>query len=213
MTTLSSIHRINRLYKKIDWLGLIALTAVLGTVAVCIAVVISVSSIRTTITRNAPVSTWRGLHVAPEDRCSDYNENHYSYSQVMKQRIQAELGQIDGGWYGMYEARIFSSAEDAQIEHIVARQQAHLSGMCARSVAERRAFAKDLNNLTLASPRLNRVKGTKDAAGWLPNHARCWFARTVVSVKQAWELTVDEAERDALKRVLSTCKAGRVPSK
>ena len=48
------------------------------------------------------------------------------------------------------------STRDTDIEHIVARSEAHDSGLCAASAAVKAAFARDLLNLTLASPRLNR---------------------------------------------------------
>ena len=56
--------------------------------------------------------------------------------------------------------------------------------VCAATDSTRRAFARDLDNLTLANPRLNRnEKRNKDAADWLPVMNQCWFAWTVISVK------------------------------
>ena len=67
----------------------------------------------------------------------------------------------------------------------MAAAEAHDSGLCGRSPEEKAAFANDLNNLTLASPGLNRQKKSDtDAAEGLPPNARCWFARTVVFVKR-----------------------------
>ena len=159
---------------------------------------------------------WRGLVVEPEDVCAPYSAAYYHYPQSIEQVIQDELGMVVAprGWYGMYSARLFESGRQTDIEHIVARAEAHRSGMCSRSVREKTAFANDLNNLTLAGPHVNRVeKRDRDAAGWLPLHSRCWFARTVVFVKQTHRLSVDRAERDALQRVLSACAAGRVPAR
>lgn len=72
-------------------------------------------------------------------------------------------------------------------------------------MAERRAFSRDLDNLTLASPRLNRQKGAKDAAEWMPAQNRCWFARQVIIVKAKYDLTVNEAEAEALNSALAEC--------
>ena len=48
---------------------------------------------------------------------------------------------------------------------MVARSEAHDSGLCRADRETRRAFAADLLNLTLAAPPLNRyVKKAKDAA-------------------------------------------------
>ena len=162
-------------------------------------------------------TTWRGLTLQAEDGCADtdpYDRDDYAYPQSREQDIQNEMGATAGGWYGMYEARIFASSAETDIEHIVAAAEAHRSGLCGRTAEEKTAFANDLNNLTLASPDLNRnEKSDKDAAEWLPPNARCWFARTVVFVKRTHDLTVDEAERDELERVLSACESGEVPAR
>ena len=69
---------------------------------------------------------------------------------------------------------------DSVIEYIIAVSEAHDSGLCAASAAVRARFACDLDNLTLATPRLNRYeKVARDAAEWLPELNRCWFATTI----------------------------------
>ena len=89
---------------------------------------------------------------------------------------------------------------------MVARSEAHDSGLCAADLATRHRFATDLLNLTLAGPRVNRYeKVDRDAAEWLPAHNRCWFAARVVTVRQRYGLTIDQREADALDRVLSGC--------
>ena len=86
--------------------------------------------------------------------------------------------------YGPYTGRWFASPRDTDIEHIVARSEAHDSGLCAADAARRRRFASDLLNLTLASPAVNRTqKNDKDAAEWLPALNQCWFADRVVAVR------------------------------
>ena len=71
----------------------------------------------------------------------------------------------------------------------------------------RERFARDLDNLTRAAPALNRHhKVAKDAADWLPELNRCWFARTVIAVRQEYELTIDRREADSLDAVLEGCE-------
>ena len=145
---------------------------------------------------------WRGLVVAPEQRCSPYDEADYRYSQSVEDRIVAELG----GVYGPYTGRWFASPSDTDIEHMVARSEAHDSGLCAADLATRRRFATDLLNLTLAGPRVNRYeKVDRAAAEWLPAQNRCWFASRVIAVRQRYELTIDRREADALDQVLAGC--------
>ena len=146
---------------------------------------------------------WRGLVVAPENRCSPYDPDDYLYSQAVEEHIVASMGGII---YGPYTGKWFDSTSDTDIEHIVARSEAHDSGLCASDAATRRQFASDLINLTLASPEVNRSqKSGKDAAEWLPDLNRCWFARRVIEVRRQYDLTIDERERDVLESTLSTC--------
>ncbi len=82
------------------------------------------------------------------------------------------------GWIAPYSCRTVASAKDVDIEHIVAWAEARRSGLsCARA----REFMNDPLNITVAYPRVNRhQKSDKDAAGWLPQHNRCWFAAHVL---------------------------------
>ena len=156
-----------------------------------------------TLTPTADSGTWRGLVVATEHRCSDYDPDDYRYSQSVEPRIVASLGGII---YGPYTGTWFDSTSQTDIEHIVARSEAHDSGLCAADAAAKRRFASDLLNLTLASPAVNRSqKSGKDAAEWIPDLNQCWFANRVVEVRQQYALTIDRRERDVLESVLSGC--------
>ena len=133
--------------------------------------------------------TWRGLTVAPEHRCSPYErKKDYLYPQSVEQDIVRALGAV----YGPYTGTCFGSTRESDIEHIVATSEAHDSGFCAADRATRKRFATDLRNLTLASAQVNRFeKSGKDAADWIPDQNRCWFAGRVLEVKRAYGLTVD----------------------
>lgn len=149
--------------------------------------------------------TWRGLVVAPEHRCSTYASSDYSYPQSVEPLIVEAMG---GRIYGPYTGTCFSSIREADIEHIVARSEAHDSGLCSADAETKRNFARDLLNLTLASPSVNRhQKSDKDAAEWLPEMNSCWFAERVVQVRLKYGLTIDRSEADALERVLSACES------
>ena len=152
----------------------------------------------------SPVSaeTWRGLVVGPEYRCAPYRGRDYSYPQSVEPRIVAELGKI----YSPYTGQCFDSIRQTDIEHIVARSEAHDSGLCRADAATRKRFSADLLNLTLASPRLNRCqKRAYDATEWMPTINRCWFANRVLQVRLKYGLSIDQREAEALERVLSTC--------
>ena len=86
--------------------------------------------------------------------------------------------------YSPYTGDYFDSTDETDIEHIVARSEAHDSGLCDADEDTKDAFASDLLNLTLAEPDLNRnEKVDKDAGEWLPEINKCWFAYRVVQVR------------------------------
>lgn len=152
----------------------------------------------------APASgaSWRGLAITEESRCAPYSANDYRYSASVENGIVDRLG----GVYSPYTGEWFASQTETDIEHIVARSEAHDSGLCSATAERKREFASDPLNLTLAVPYLNRwEKSGKDAGEWMPESNRCWFAHTVVAVKRKHGLTVDVVEAAALERVLRRC--------
>ena len=151
--------------------------------------------------------TWRGLQMASEDRCSAYDRDDYPYPQSVEPLIAARLG----GWWSPYDGTVFENRSQSDIEHIVAVSEAHDSGACRWGSRRRSEFARDLDNLTLATPRLNRFeKRAHDAADWLPEHNRCWFAGRVLAVRREYGLTIDRREAAALDRVLAGCTAAQI---
>ena len=161
----------------------------------CLAVVMALG-----VFDSALAETWRGLTVAPEHRCAPYDKaRDYPYPQSVERDIVRALGAV----YGPYTGRCFDSPRDTDIEHIVATSEAHDSGLCAAAAETRARFSRDLRNLTLASPEVNRYqKSGKDAAEWVPDRNRCG---RVVQVRRAYGLTIDRREAAALERILSGC--------
>ena len=150
----------------------------------------------------ATAESWRGITVAEENRCSHYNRSDYSYPQSVELQI---IEHMDNRIYGPYTGRTYNDRNQVVIEHIVASSEAHDSGLCNASKFVRKLFASDLLNLTSASPSVNRSKWPRDAADWLPEMNECWFADTVVNVRNKYGLTIDRREADALENVLSSC--------
>lgn len=151
----------------------------------------------------AHADTWRGIEVADEDRCSPFDRGDYHHYPSVEPIIVKEMG---GRIFSPYEMRYYASTRETDIEHIIAVSEAHDSGMCLDTPEQRKKFANYLPNLTLAGPAVNRhQKSDKDAAEWLPEHNKCWFAGQVIQVRRDWGLTIDRAEADALDAVLADC--------
>ena len=146
-----------------------------------------------------------GIMITPENRCSPYDSDDYPYPQSVEPQIIAQMGGII---YGPYSGRYFRDRGETDIEHIVARSEAHDSGMCGRDAQARRNFARDLLNLTLAAPSLNRhQKSDKDVAEWLPHLNECWFVKRVIDVKRKYNLSMDSREAEAARGVLANCSS------
>ena len=147
---------------------------------------------------------WKGLQVAPENRCANYQSDDYRTSRRVEDAIIAD----HGGIYSPYTGEWFETKSQTDIEHIVARSEAHDSGLCSASAGRKRQFAEDPLNLTLASPSVKRhQKVDRDAAEWMPERNECWFADRVVKVRQKYDLTIDRREAHALEEVLSRCSS------
>ena len=154
------------------------------------------------IVKTVSGESWHELSVANEHRCSPYDRDDYPYPQSVERQIVNRQGMAS-----LYTGRTFANLSESDIDHVVAISEAHDSGLCAADMAKRRRFAQDLDNLTLAAPRLNRhEKRAKDAGEWMPPQNRCWFARTVVAVKLKYGLTVDRREYEALATVIGQCE-------
>ena len=157
----------------------------------------------TTACKRGSGETWRGLVVAPECRCTPYDRDDYPYPQSVEPLIAKR-----DGMRSPYDGTVFRSLKESDIEHVVSISEAHDSGLCAASANVRRQFARDLDNLALATPRLNRYeKSGHDAAEWLPALNQCWYARTIVAVRQEYRLTIDLREAKALQAVLDACES------
>ena len=147
--------------------------------------------------------------IAPEHRCSPYNRiKDYSYPQSVEAKIVKAMG---NKIYSHYMDKIFESTKETDIDHIVSLSEAHDSGLCAMDSKTKKKFSSDIDNLTLATPHLNRnIKNSLDASGWLPDKNKCWFANKVLSIKRNYNLTVDSDELIALEKVLSNCTTSKI---
>ena len=151
-------------------------------------------------------NSWRGVKIEKENRCSPYNRlEDYVYSQTIENQIVKSL---ENKVYSPYSGKFFKSQKETDIEHIVSLSEAHDSGLCSADKETKNRFTSDIRNLTLASPTVNRdEKSGHDASGWLPEKNKCWFAKKVIEVKKAYNLTVDSEELIALERVISECSS------
>ena len=177
-----------------------AMTALVGRLS---AAVLELDARVTALEETADADPLAGIAIADENRCIPYDADEYSYPQSVEAEIVAAMG---GRIYSPYTGETFASMAEVDIDHIVARSEAHESGLCAADAATRRAFTSDMLNLTLADPLLNRdQKIAKDVAEWMPERNRCWYVDRVVAVKRKYGLTMDLREATAAQLALASC--------
>ncbi len=97
------------------------------------------------------------------------------------------------------------------IDHMVPLKEAHRSGAHAWTAERREAYANDLGHpqaLIAVKSGANRSKGDKDPANWMPPNRSYWcqYLGDWIAIKTRWELSVDQAEADALKKGLAVCE-------
>ena len=163
----------------------------------------------TTSARECPAGspTWMGLPVCEEGARAGYDRDAFgsAYSSLEDEIIDG-LPKSGGQVYTPYICKLFDIRADGtaatDIEHVVALAEAYDSGLAELQF---RAFAGDLDNLTIADPVVNRIqKSDRDAGEWGPPQNRGWFAARVLAVKQKYSLSVNPAERDALQAMLNS---------
>ncbi|MEU6646071.1 HNH endonuclease family protein [Saccharomonospora sp. NPDC046836] len=163
------------------------------------------------------------LQVRPEDTGNRYDRDDWPHwssqgnscntreialqQQGQDVRTDDECRAVAGTWLSSYDGVVMHDAGEADIDHMVPLAEAARSGSRQWTREQRAAFANDLDQLLVVTARSNRQKGDQDPATWLPEQDRCGYAAHWVRVKAKYELSVDQAEHEALEAVLTHCPA------
>ncbi|MBC9724091.1 HNH endonuclease family protein [Streptomyces sp. TRM68367] len=114
-----------------------------------------------------------------------------------------------GSWYSPYDGATWRAASDVDIDHLVPLAEAWDSGADSWTTSRRQSFANDLTRpqLIAVTDNVNQQKGDQDPAEWMPSRSdyRCTYVRAWVQVKYYYGLSVDSAEKSALRNYLSNC--------
>ena len=115
-----------------------------------------------------------------------------------------------GSWVGPYTGESVNRPSDLDVDHMVPLANAHLSGAWSWDRERKREFANFLgydNHLIATTSSANRSKGAKGPEEWRPPLEAYWcdYATDWVTIKHSWQLTVTEAEYQALREMLDTC--------
>lgn len=128
---------------------------------------------------------------------------------TMKKR--RKMRQVIGGlWVGPYTGRVTTNPWELEIDHMIPLKEAHVSGARNWDAQKKKDFA-DLGSkqaLIAVMGGANQSKGRKDPANWMPPNRSYWcqYIKGWVAVKKKWELSMDQAEVDAIKTGRKVCK-------
>jgi hypothetical protein len=178
-------------------------------------------------------ATVNGLKVAPEHRagytrskfthwadadgdgCSTRNEVLLAEA-VTKPRIGSRCALTGGKWVSYYDRKTWTDRGRIDIDHMVPLAEAWDSGAFRWTAAQRKAYANDLGDsraLVGVTDSVNQSKSDRDMAEWLPTYDRCRYVREWTAVKVRWRLTVDAAEKAAMKKIAGACTDVRLTVK
>lgn len=122
-----------------------------------------------------------------------------------------EAGRLpDGSWYLPWEDRTETDPSQLVAEPVVPLYEAHLSEGWRWSPYDRHTYAGPADSRrvhVLMSIEQRHRRGAADPALWQPETrvGQCRYAADWIRVKHGWGMTVDDAERAALRNILVLC--------
>ena len=132
---------------------------------------------------------------------------------VVKPKVGAGCYLTGGRWRSSYDGKVFTNPTGLDIDHMVPLAEAWRSGAWAWTAAQRMDFANDLEDsrsLLAVTASLNRSKGDRDVAAWLPAKAQCNYISNWIAVKWRFDLSVDPIEGEFLQTKIMACKLSNV---
>jgi hypothetical protein len=121
-------------------------------------------------------------------------------------RTDAQCRAIAGSWRSPYDDKLWSRADQVDIDHVVPLGEAWASGAWAWTPARRIEFANDLTDpqLIAVTDTLNQQKGDRRPDQWKPPLVSYWhtYASNWITVKAKFGLTITATEKSALELML-----------
>jgi hypothetical protein len=153
------------------------------------------------------------LHVVKQSHSSTYERGafgSYDRPEILAKDYKTHKG--CNGYYSQYDNDCYTAAEygskkkaahQLDIEEIVSRKEAWVSGAYAWSTSKRHSFtsyATNRENLTPVTSSLNRSKGAENVTEFVPPYKpdRCHFITATADVKSHFGLSVTKKEKTAL---------------
>lgn len=147
-----------------------------------------------------------GDWIDADDNCLDTRD------EVLKQESRRATNRgceiTRGRWFSYYDGLTSTRPSALDIDHMVPLAEAWDSGAKRWNAGTRKRFANDLGDprsLVAVTNSVNRSKGDRDPAEWLPPQGRCRYVTHYTAVKLRWSLRVDRRESRALRSIAQDC--------
>ena len=113
---------------------------------------------------------------------------------------------LAGQWLDPYGGEVYTDPRHLDIDHVVPMGAAHRMGGWRWSRARKAEYANaldDPDHLIVVGVRLNRQKGDRGPAVWLPPRTRsqCRYVRAWQAITSRWALTVSPADSAAMQQL------------
>lgn len=118
--------------------------------------------------------------------------------------------EVSGGrWQDPYTGQTLTETSDLDADHVVPLAESYRSGSARWSEEKKERFANAPAEVLMVDDGANASKSDSDPAEWKPPRQTYWctYARKWINVKYEWDLSVDPAEKRALRKMLATCSA------
>lgn len=170
------------------------------------------------------------LQIQPEDTGAHYDRDDWltdwasdggctTRETVLRQQgqgvtVDEQCRPIAGTWHSGYDGVTTSDPGELEIDHVVPLAEVARSGPVVDGrrqrpgdwpPAQREAYANDLAGLVAVTGSSNSAKSDEDPATWLPSEDPCTYVTLWLQVKKKYNLSVDQAEHDAIASVLASC--------
>ena len=123
--------------------------------------------------------------------------------------IDGDCSITTGTWLDPYTGQTLTDSSEVDIDHVVPLANAWRSGASSArwSTADREVYANDPMVLLSADDAANQIKGDKGPEAWEPPNRDYWceYSRRWIWIKSEWHLSINPAERSALRQMLGTC--------
>jgi uncharacterized protein DUF1524 len=127
-------------------------------------------------------------------------------------QIDGDCSIVAGTWLDPYTGQTLTDPSEVDIDHVVPLANAWRSGASSAGwrTADREAYANDSKVLLSVDDAANQIKGDKGPEAWKPPNRDYWceYSRRWIWIKSVWQLTINTAEKTALRQMLGTCGGG-----